>query len=429
MERNVFLSCFRLRNNHYYRPGSVLNHRFWCSHSSFTWFFDCRVPSRTTPRIQWAFSNRNDLLIPPFIVHCFLGVRFSLSPPTSGSRSQNRSPLERMDVVSLFDGVSCARVALDRAGIDVKSYTACEIDKYAIQISKKNHPAIQHKGDVKEFKTAIPCDLLIGGSPCVDLSIAKKDRKGLKGDHSSLFYEYVRILNLLKPKWFVLENVASMKASDRDTITATLGVEPVMIDAGLVSAQRRKRYFWTNLKVELPADRGIVLKDILQPDVAEKYFIQKTITEIEGAGQARRIYDTEGKGITLSATSGGWGAKTGLYKIGRIVGRRLVDGIRADADKSIDPKQVIELSPDQSKSGTLTKVQKDNVVVSDTRVRRLTPIECERLQSLPDEYTAGVSDTQRYKCCGNAFNVEVVAHILRNIPGASSFGKKLLSPE
>jgi DNA (cytosine-5)-methyltransferase 3A len=278
-----------------------------------------------------------------------------------------------MDVVSLFDGVSCARVALDRAGIDVKSYTAYEIDKYAIQISKKNHPTIQHKGDVKEFKTAVPCDLLIGGSPCTDLSIAKKDRKGLKGDHSSLFYEYVRILNLLKPKWFVLENVASMKASDRDTITATLGVEPVMIDAGLVSAQRRKRYFWTNLKVELPADRGIVLKDILQPDVAEKYFIQKTVAEIEGDSQGRRIYDTDGKSITLAAGGGGWGAKTGLYKIGR--------------------------------------------------VRRLTPIECERLQSLPDEYTAGVSDTQRYKCCGNAFNVEVVAHILRNIPGASSFGK------
>jgi len=321
-----------------------------------------------------------------------------------------------MNIVSLFDGVSCAYVALQRAGIDIKSYTACEIDKYAIKVSKKNHPTIQHKGNVKDLKEAIPCDLLIGGSPCVDLSIAKANRKGLKGTHSSLFYEYVRIKELLKPKWFVLENVASMKPSDRDTISEALGVQPVMIDAGLVSAQRRKRYFWTNFPVELPTDKGILLKTILQPEVAEKYFIQKTIKEIEGAGQGRRIYDTDGKSITLAANGGGWGAKTGLYEIGRVVGRRLKDGVRADDDESIERKQIVEVSKDQTKSGTLTSVLKDNVLVSESRVRRLTPIECERLQGLPDDYTAGVSDTQRYKCCGNAFNVDVVAHILRAIP-------------
>jgi len=312
-----------------------------------------------------------------------------------------------MKVVSLFDGISCAYVALQKAGLPITSYTAYEIDKYAIAISKRNHPSIDHKGCVKGLKEAIDCDVLIGGSPCIDLSVAKKDRKGLEGDYSSLFWEYMRIKNLLKPKWFILENVASMRDSDRDTISKAMGVEPIMIDASLVSAQRRKRYFWTNILVALPADKGIVLKDILEDTVDDKYYIKLTKEQLA----------EKGKSVCLKANGGGVGAKTGLYTIVSMIGRRLdKNGKRCDADEAVDYEQRVAPKRDQQKSGTLTGVQKDNLLMCENHVRRLTPLECERLQGLPDGYTAGVSDTQRYKCCGNAFNCDVVAHILAGVP-------------
>src|SRR3990167_8454334 len=178
-----------------------------------------------------------------------------------------------MKVLSLFDGISCARVALERAGIAVEKYYASEVDRYAIQISKKNYPDIIRLGDIKgidetcEYEDIIlgNIDLLIGGSPCQDLSIAKKDRKGLSGERSGLFWEYVRILNEIKPKYFILENVASMSKEARQVITETLEVESIMINAALVSAQNRKRLFWTNISnITQPTDKGILLKDILE---------------------------------------------------------------------------------------------------------------------------------------------------------------------
>jgi len=300
-----------------------------------------------------------------------------------------------MKVVSLFDGISCLRVALGDREVE---YHASEIDKHAIKVSHKNYPDIKRLGDVRTVEFIPDLDLLCGGSPCTDLSVAKKDRKGLEGEHSSLFWEWVRVWKLCKPKYFILENVNSMPKKDRDIITKELGVEPIMIDASLVSAQSRKRLFWTNIPVQgLPLDRNILLKDILEPEgsVDERMTIkgkaycltatychantteagikhsvekkQRTLVKIghigETDGQANRVYDTEGKSVTLSANGGGSGAKTGLYK-------------------------------------------------TETRIRKLTPIECERLQSLPDNYTAGISNTQRYRCLGNAFNVEVIKFIL-----------------
>ena len=179
-----------------------------------------------------------------------------------------------MKILSLFDGISCARVALERAGIPVKRYYASEIDKYAIQVSARNHPDIIQIGDVKyvahkdapiHYKLN-DIDLLIGGSPCQDLSIAKKDRKGLDGERSGLFWEYVRILKEVRPHYFILENVASMSKEAKQMITETLGVEPIMINASLVSAQNRKRLFWVGrlvgdkyVKVDItqPEDKGI----------------------------------------------------------------------------------------------------------------------------------------------------------------------------
>lgn len=322
-----------------------------------------------------------------------------------------------MKILSLFDGISCARVALDRVGIPVEAYYASEVDKYAIQVSKNNYPDIKHIGDVtkisykflqdheqKEYlKELFEIDLLIGGSPCQDLSIAKKDRKGLDGERSGLFYEYLRIRNEIKPKYFILENVASMNKEARDTISKELGVEPVMINASLVSAQNRKRYFWVGklvgeryeqVEIPQPEDRGILLKDILLPETYTEFDKVHSLTaSYNGAvlwnsvdksqrtmvwnkpikvghfnkgGQGQRVYSIDGKSVTLSALGGGWGAKTGLYQI------------------------------------------KDYA-------RKLEPIECERLQGLPDNYTEGISNTQRYKTLGNAFNVDVVAHIIKNL--------------
>ena len=263
-----------------------------------------------------------------------------------------------MRILSLFDGISCARVALDRAGLPVSEYLACEIDKHAIKVSQKNYPDIVHLGDVRTVHDVGHIDLLIGGSPCTDLSIAKRDRQGLAGDHSSLFWEYVRILEEVKPTWFILENVASMPKADKAIITETLGVEPVMIDAALVSAQSRKRLFWTNLPQSgLPADRGILLKDILQPDA-----------EVDPS------FTIDGKSFCLTST---------YHKVG--TGETEIEHNRK---------------------------RKQRTMVKAGHIRKLTPVECERLQGLPDGYTEGIAKTHRYKALGNGFHVDVIVHLL-----------------
>jgi len=389
-----------------------------------------------------------------------------------------------MRVLSLFDGISCARVALDRVGLPVSEYLASEIDKHAIAVSTKNYPDITRLGDVREVKDVGPIDLLIGGSPCQDLSIAKKGRKGLDGDRSGLFWEYVRILEEVKPTYFILENVASMPKADKAIITETLGVEPVMIDAALVSAQSRKRLFWTNLPQSgLPADRGILLKDILQPDaevdpsmvVNGKSFCltasyhkagtgetetehnkarkQRTMVKVGHIGttdgQANRVYDSEGKSATLSANGGGSGAKTGLYAVQGITSRSAGhkayfgrEGTKANClTTSLGAENLIVRIPEATKQGYAVARPGDSVDLSfpnsTTRrgrvgqkaknlmtgstigvltealtIRKLTPIECERLQGLPDGYTDGVAKTHRYKALGNGFNVDVIAHLL-----------------
>jgi DNA (cytosine-5)-methyltransferase 3A len=381
-----------------------------------------------------------------------------------------------MNVLSLFDGISCARVALDRAGIEVNCYLASEIDKNAIKVSEKNYPDIIRVGSVVDLSVEGEIDLLIGGSPCQDLSIAKKDRKGLSGDRSGLFWEYVRIKNECKPQWFVLENVASMPKADKDIITKEMGVEPVMFNASLVSAQSRKRLFWTNIPFDLPEDRRILLKDILETDVEDKFYIKKTMnlsthqkvnlretdqkahtlcsTMWKGShangttlikvghignsdAQANRVYDTDGKSCTLSAHGGGLGAKTGLYKIrGRdvILGEsplQVLQEGRTELGKQ-SRKEIKEQTGKDStsrsgghkayfgKEGTkanclTTALGAEGLIVEADRIRKLTPIECERLQGLPDNYTEGVATTNRYKCLGNAFNVDVVAHILGRV--------------
>lgn len=400
-----------------------------------------------------------------------------------------------MRVLSLYDGISCGMAALERAGIPVESYDAFEIDKYAVKISEKNYPQIVHHGDVfggsySDFKGY---DLLIGGSPCTYWSIAKTGREVTPdGMGGKLFMEYVRALRESGCRYFLYENNNSIHQNIKDFISEQLGVKPIMINSALVSAQQRKRCYWTNIpNVSQPADKGILLKDILESGlpwqdksycmtasydgavlwntlqrsqrsliaepvgvaqrgryiqsgnrsgkcaggteqfiearkdgksnclttvqkdsmVAEpipfntyngegeksrtfmaryyKYGEATLITnkgfkggttaiaqpvrvgEYGKGGQGQRIYSVRGKSVTLSANGGGQGAKTGLYRID------LPDG--------------------------------------DYIVRKLTPIEAERLQTLPDNYTEGISNTQRYKCIGNGWTVDVIAHILNGL--------------
>lgn len=353
-----------------------------------------------------------------------------------GGRETKETNIITMNILSLFDGVSCARLALEANGIKVDKYYASEIDKYAVKVTQANRPDTIQLGSVIDLHLEEDIDLLIGGSPCQDLSIAKRDRKGLSGDRSSLFYEYVRILNEIKPKYFILENVASMPKEAKQTITEELfRIEPVMINASLVSAQNRKRLFWVGklkldgsykqIEIPQPEDRGILLKDVLEEadtDRLKSYCIDanyykgasweqyKTkgrrqlvkIGHFNSGGQGDRIYSQEGKSVSLSANGGGRGAKTGLYLVNEYNKRVMID-----------------------KSGTLGttmgRTAKQGYQVVDDKhsiLRKLHPIECERLQSMPDNWTnptGDISNTQRYKMCGNAFNVEVVAHIIKHL--------------
>lgn len=171
-----------------------------------------------------------------------------------------------MNVLSLFDGISCGQIALERAGLKVDKYFASEIDKDAISVTQYNYPNTIQLGDIRNINLDIlpKIDLLIGGSPCQDLSRAKTNGCGLNGEKSSLFYEYVRVLNEIKPKYFLLENV-KMKKEYMDIITKELGVNPILIDSSLVSAQHRERLYWTNIPIiEMPKDKNILLKDIIK---------------------------------------------------------------------------------------------------------------------------------------------------------------------
>lgn len=291
-----------------------------------------------------------------------------------------------MKVLSLFDGISCGMVALKKLGIEVTEYHAFEIDNNAIKISENNYPEIIRHGDVTsaDFSNFSNFDLLLGGSPCQDLSISKRNREGLKGSRSSLFWYYVEALRVAKPKYFLFENVGSMSEADKQIITESLGVEPILVNSALVSAQQRKRWYWTNIpNISQPTDKGIVVADIIGDQMPEENLIQEVtfngnvdittkthkplrIGTIGNGGQGERVYSIYGKTVTLAANGGGRGAKTGLY---------LIDG----------------------------------------KVRKLTPIEAERAQNLPDNYTIGVSDTARYKAVGNGWTVDVIAHLLEGL--------------
>jgi DNA-cytosine methyltransferase len=351
---------------------------------------------------------------------------------------------KKLMVLSLFDGMSCGQLALQRAGIPVEYYFASEINKYASAVTTKNFPDTVQLGDVNNWiDWNLPqIDLLLGGSPCQGFSHAGH---GLNFDdpRSALFFKFVCCLKWYKPTYFLFENV-KMKKEWQDIISEQLGVQPIEIDSALVSAQSRKRLYWTNIpNITQPEDKGILLKDIIEDGVVDrdksycidanyfkggslKMYLEKSRRQIvnlplhqsekrlmvhgsairnpvtkrgieeqlnirkdeksncvvptyssrlnlvqvgslyKNNGDAGRVYSTEGKGRTLKGDAGGGGAKMGLIL--------------------------------------------DNAII-----RKLTPLECERLQTVPDGYTESVSNTQRYKMLGNGWTIDVITHILKNI--------------
>ena len=461
---------------------------------------------------------------------------------------------EGINVLSLFDGMSCGQIALDKLGVKVNKYFACEIDKYAMQVTQHNFPDTIQLGDVqfvtKETFGNHKIDLVIGGSPCQGFSFAGK-MLNFDDPRSKLFFEYVRLVNELKPKYFLLENV-KMKQESKDIITKYMGVDPIEINSALVSAQTRKRLYWTNIpNVGQPEDKGIVLKDIIEDGMAGEAPVKHTdrnrrhlkdvndkslctsatmykgagnngmtliqvddkvklnenqqkkiekinnvnpdkancLTEAIGRGGSSSEYLTsvkkktdaikqvgdklrhpeatkkgyaeagDGEGLDLtfpqSKTRRGRAMKdksncltAASHEMGvveedkelrpaTIVGRRLNErGVRDDYNKDVPITQCLQVKHNSDKTGTLTTVEKDNVLsenepgrypnaYEDKKLvwRKLTPLECERLQTVPDLYTLVlnengkqlVSDSQRYKMLGNGWTVDVITHIMKNM--------------
>ena len=501
-----------------------------------------------------------------------------------------------MKVLSLFDGMSCGQIALNKLGVSVDTYYASEIDKYAIEITQKNYPGTVQVGDITKLKAEDfkDVDLILAGSPCQGFSFAGK-QLAFDDPRSALFFEFIRLLKEIKPKYFLLENVR-MKKEFIDVISEQVskcypeilfGIEPILINSSLLSAQSRQRLYWTNIEgITQPKDKGIVLKDILEKEpqkftkmsdkfvkrngerncmidqtkekasnlsameyvkngrqgdylacdnkgrpqqvgkLIEKVKVRKhkvdipnlqhllrvfktysgktnktiaietdmpltkvehwfrtdssfaipsddvwyklkevlgittdafdkqimefeikdgvyetkqrvysdegksptlthgnadkliqigTAVDINGHDILKRVYSPEGKAPTLNTMGGG--NREPKVACGRMVGRYKVDGVRQDHKGSVAGKttQMLELRRDQ-KTNNLSTVQKDNVLTkNDVYWRKLTPLECERLQTVPDNYTDGVSNTQRYKMLGNGWTVDVIAHILKNM--------------
>lgn len=339
----------------------------------------------------------------------------------------------------------------------MNTYYASEIDKYAIQVTQKNYPNTIQIGDVTKVKRSdLPkIDLLIGGSPCQDLSIANRDRKGLKGEKSKLFWEYVRILNETKPTFFLLENVNRIRQEDKDIITQELGVEPIMINSSLVSGQFRERLYWTNIpNIKQPTNKNIYLKDIIEYGYYDGSDCVDGLVMIKVPVMVKvRKYpvDVEKLKIVLREHKQSLGLSINQIAEELMQPKTLVEHwFRTDNcfsiplediwfelkeilkintnlfDKSITQFEIREGNFDMSKrvykingkSPTLTTITggKQRKIIDDNyQIRELTSLECERLQTLPDNYTEGISDTQRYKCIGNGWTVDVIAHILSYI--------------
>lgn len=302
-----------------------------------------------------------------------------------------------MNVLSLFDGMSCGQIALRRAGVPYDKYYASEIDKYAIKVTQHNYPDTIQLGSVTDIKgTDLPqIDLLIGGSPCQGFSSAGK-QLNFDDPRSKLFFEFVRLIKECKPKYVLLENV-KMKKEYQNIISECLGVEPVEINSSLVSAQNRRRLYWCNWDVEQPEDKGIFLKDILEHGFVEGKKSHCLDANYYKGGNLKQYFEKHRRQVVFSDNY-------------------LQYDLSGKGHKSQDQRAYYL----DGKHGTLpsnncaTKVKvlldRENI-----NIRKLTPIECERLQTVPDNYTNCVSNSRRYSMLGNGWTVDVIAHIFKGL--------------
>jgi DNA-cytosine methyltransferase len=372
-----------------------------------------------------------------------------------------------MITLSLFDGMSCGRLALEKAGFKVDTYYASEIDKPAIKVSGANWPSIIQVGDVTAWKSWdliygldwASIDLVIGGSPCQGFSFAGK-QLAFDDPRSALFFTFVDILNRVRkhnPKVkFILENVKMQKVH-LDVVTDYMGVEPILINSALVSAQNRKRYYWTNLDgIEQPEDKGILLSDILENGTSDRSKALCLLASYKGFNGSqdylRRRYfgKSMGQGIfenpslakyylsdeqilncisKFEAKEYASGNRRGAMKFpddvfrkakticaSNIVGR----STHLVYDEFLKVDKALSVKTNQSKASCITgggnsggnHSDMDLLLMYSGKIRRLTPIECERLQTVPDNYTNCVSDSQRYRMLGNGWNVDTIVHLL-----------------
>jgi DNA (cytosine-5)-methyltransferase 3A len=364
-----------------------------------------------------------------------------------------------INALSLFDGMSCFQIALDKLNVKVENYYASEIDKYAIKVAMANYPDTIQLGSVLDLDTStLPrIDILCGGSPCQSFSFAGK-RKGmstkcseevytleryleLKADgyafegQSYLFWEYMRVLTELRKVnpdiLFLLENVEMGEKWER-VLSKAIGVNGIHINSALLSAQSRKRIYWTNIglrpsglfgdlesTIPQPKDKGILLKDILEGEVDEKYFLSEKMLNYFRSRAASfnngkvNIRDEDEKATCLTSSMASCDISDNFIKVDTKL------QVAANQDKSncftaggnsggMHSDMDLILQPDNRQTG----------LEFNGRIRRLTPTECEALQTVPREYTAHVSDTQRYRMLGNGFTADVIAHILSfaNLP-------------
>lgn len=389
--------------------------------------------------------------------------------------------MKPLRVLSLFDGISCGQVALERAGIPIEVYYASEIDKYAIQVTQKNYPNTIQLGDINniDFTQFIgKIDLIMGGSPCQDLSIAGK-RKGLSGERSGLFYKFVEAIEVIKPKYFLLENNYGMPQEAYEEMSKLMGCYPIMINSALVSAQTRKRFYWTNIgpqslnlfgfptvAMEQPEDKGIMLKDVLENNKNNVFETDKHIlfnVNPSGKCQNGNVYNPSTKSPALTTNKGEGikiaeplkipeNTKQGYAEIspgecmdlthinsktrrGRAM-KEKANCLQTQSDfyQYLEPVRIghigkggqgqriysvisksISLTTNSGGKGGTTGLYKIDLPDGEYLIRKLTPLECERLQTLPDNYTEGVSNTQRYKAIGNGWTVDVIAYIFKHL--------------
>ena len=414
-----------------------------------------------------------------------------------------------INVLSLFDGMSGGQMALSKAGIKVDRYIASEVDKYAIKITMKNYPNTEQIGSVLElsddYLKSLNVDLLIGGSPCQGFSISGKmrgsstksgvdvttleqylelKRKGFEFDGQSyLFWEYVRVWKLIKPKYFLLENVRVTKKW-LPMFNEAMGVEPILINSSLLSAQNRVRYYWTNIpNVTTPKDKGILLKDILlsSEEVASKYTLSDKLvegferhrdrhkergngfgfkpitdlnmkahcitdpgktrasdkdvlrpcktrefkesslchhsadaTDIKGNESIKRVYNPSGKSPTLNTMQGGHREPKVLH-IPEATKKGFAEILDGECFDYAMPNSKTRRGRSMKEKSNCLQTSNAFLQYNHPYYRKLTPLECERLQTIPDNYSEGVSNSQRYKMIGNGFTIDVIAHILKNM--------------